>query len=111
MKNSISLIGYLGADPELKKSEKGVTYCRFSLATSETYKNQEGEKVESTQWHDCVAYNKTAELINDILKKGSLADIEGKLTYSTYEKEGNNIKKASIEVDRFFNLTPKAKEN
>ncbi|MFW5701153.1 MAG: single-stranded DNA-binding protein [Cyclobacteriaceae bacterium] len=110
MKNSISLIGYIGADPDFKTSERGVKYCRFSIATSESYKNQEGEKIEKTEWHDCVAYNKTAELINEILHKGSLADIEGKLTYSTYEKDGNNIKRASIEVEKFLNLSPKPKD-
>ena len=51
MKNSINLIGYLGANPELLKSEKGTQYAKFSIATSSSYKKKEGEKVEKTEWH------------------------------------------------------------
>lgn len=98
MKNSINLIGYLGANPELLKSEKGTQYAKFSIATSSSYKKKEGEKVEKTEWHDCIAYNKLAELVSNILVKGSLVDIVGMLTYSSYEKNDVTIKKATIKV-------------
>ena len=89
LRNKVQLIGNLGADPEIMTLESGKKLAKLSIATNETYKNSEGEKVTTTQWHQVVAWNKTADIIEKYLMKGSEVAIEGKITYRSYEdKEG-----------------------
>jgi len=89
IKNRVQLIGNLGQDPEIVTLESGSKLAKFSLATSDYYKNAEGEKVEDTQWHNIVAWGKTAEIVESYLTKGKQVAIEGKLIHRTYEtKEG-----------------------
>jgi single-strand DNA-binding protein len=87
LRNRVQLIGNLGADPEIKHLESGKTLARFSLATSEHYTNQQGEKVSETTWHYLVAWEKKAEIIEKYLKKGSEVLIEGKLVNRSYETQ------------------------
>lgn len=87
-KNLTILTGNLGKDVELKRLDSGKAVAKFSLATSETYTNKQGEKVTDTQWHDIVAWGKSAEFAERQLKKGSSVTIFGKLTYRTHEHEG-----------------------
>jgi len=83
------LIGNLGQDPEIVTLESGSKLAKFSLATSDYYKNANGEKVEDTQWHNIVAWGKTAEIVESYLTKGKQVAIEGKLIHRTYEtKDG-----------------------
>ncbi|TYP99579.1 single-strand binding protein [Tenacibaculum adriaticum] len=90
LKNKVQLIGNLGNMPEIITLDSGKKLAKFSIATNETYKNSKGEKVTDTQWHNIVAWNKTAEIIENYLDKGSEVMIEGKLTSRSYEdKEGN----------------------
>ena len=90
LKNKVQLIGNLGQDPEIINLESGRKLAKFSIATNETYKNQKGEKVTDTQWHNIVAWGKTAEIIENYLTKGKEVAIEGKLTSRSYDdKEGN----------------------
>ncbi len=90
LKNKVQLIGNLGTTPEIITLESGKKLAKFSLATNETYKNSSGQKVTDTQWHYIVAWNKTAEIIEQFLQKGSEVMIEGKLTSRSFEdKEGN----------------------
>jgi single-strand DNA-binding protein len=89
LKNKVQLLGHLGGEPEVVALESGKKLVKFSLATNETYKNANGEKVTNTEWHNIVAWNKTAEIIEKYLQKGSEVMIEGKLTSRSYEtKEG-----------------------
>ena len=89
LRNKVQLIGNLGNDPEIVNLEKGSKLAKFSIATNETYKNAKGEKVTETQWHNVVAWGKTAELVENYLTKGKEVAIEGKLTNRSYEtKEG-----------------------
>ena len=89
LKNKVQLIGNLGNDPEIVLMESGSKLAKFSLATNETYKNSEGEKVTDTQWHNIVAWGKTAEIAESYLEKGKEIIIEGKLVHRSYEtKEG-----------------------
>ncbi len=89
LRNSVKLIGNLGADPEVRKLDSGRTVANCSLATNETYKNAKGEKVITTQWHRIVAWGKTAEYLEKYARKGNEIAIEGKLTHRSYEdKEG-----------------------
>ncbi|MCB0395459.1 MAG: single-stranded DNA-binding protein [Flavobacteriales bacterium] len=89
LKNRVQLIGNLGQDPEMKELDKGKKVAKFSLATSETFRDDSGNKVTDTQWHQVVAFGKTADIIGKYLHKGSEVAVEGKLKYRTYDdKEG-----------------------
>ena len=89
LRNKVQLIGNLGNNPEIITLESGKKLAKISIATNETYKNAQGEKVTDTQWHNVVAWNKTAEIIEKYLQKGSEVAIEGKLTSRSYEdKDG-----------------------
>ena len=78
--NKVFLKGRLGQDPE---NNNGAV--KFSIATSEKYTNSQGEKVENTQWHNCVAFGKTGEILQKYLKKGQEVFIEGKINYNKHE--------------------------
>jgi single-strand DNA-binding protein len=89
LRNKVQLIGHLGKDPEIINLDSGKTLAKFSLATNESYKNAQGEKIENTYWHNVVAWGKTAEIIEKFVTKGKEVAIEGKLTNRSYEtKEG-----------------------
>jgi len=89
LRNKVQLIGNLGNDPEIINLESGKTLAKFTIATNESYKTAEGEKVTDTQWHNIVAWGKTAEIIEKYVSKGKEVAIEGKLTSRSYEtKEG-----------------------
>ncbi len=85
LKNRVQLIGNLGMKPEVITLESGKKLAKFSIATNEVYKNAQGEKITDTQWHNVIAWNKTAEIIENYLDKGSEVLIEGKLTNRSYE--------------------------
>ncbi len=84
LRNRVQLIGNLGKDPEVKNLTSGKMKASFSLATSESYKNANGEKVDDTQWHNIVAWGKTAEVAENYLQKGSKIDVEGRLIHRSY---------------------------
>ena len=89
LKNKVQLIGNLGNDPEVIIMENGNKLAKFSMATNESYKNAKGERVTETQWHNVVAWGKTAEIVENYLVKGKEVAVEGKLTSRSYEtKEG-----------------------
>lgn len=94
--NKVMLIGRLGKDPELKYTEKGTAYCNFSIATDESYKDENGNKVERTEWHNIVTWRKLAEICQQYLKKGSKIYCEGKLQTDSYEKDG--LKRYSTKI-------------
>ena len=90
LRNRVQLIGNLGTEPEIITLESGKKLAKFSIATNETYKNAKGDKVTDTQWHNVVAWNKTAEIIEKYVQKGNEIIVEGKLTSRSYEtKEGD----------------------
>ncbi len=90
LRNKVQLIGNLGNDPEIITLDGGKKLAKFSIATNETYKNQKGEKITDTQWHNIVAWGKTAEIIENYVTKGKEVAVEGKLTTRSWDdKEGN----------------------
>ncbi|MCK5815016.1 MAG: single-stranded DNA-binding protein [Flavobacteriaceae bacterium] len=90
LRNRVQLIGHLGKNPEIITLDSGKKLAKFSIATNESYKNAQGEKVQNTEWHNVVAWNKTADIIEKYLEKGSEVAIDGKLTSRSYDdKEGN----------------------
>ena len=86
--NKVLLIGHLGKDPELKYTPNGTAVCNFSLASSDSYKGDDGNWVDRTEWHNIVVWRKLAEICGQYLKKGSKIYMEGKLTTESYEKDG-----------------------
>ncbi|CAN5815385.1 single-stranded DNA-binding protein [soil metagenome] len=87
--NKAILVGNLGRDPEIRTLEGGVTVARFTLATSESYKDKTGQRVEKTEWHNIVLWRGLAEVAEKYLKKGQQVYIEGKITNRSYQdKEG-----------------------
>jgi single-strand DNA-binding protein len=89
LRNRVHLIGNLGMDPEVKEFENGRKLAKFSLATSQSYRNAEGKQVEDTQWHSLIAWGNLATIAEKYLHKGREVAVEGKLIYRTYEdKQG-----------------------
>ena len=99
LRNKVQLIGNLGADPEVKTLESGTKMARFNMATNESYRNAKGEKVTDTQWHQVIAWGKSAELAEKFLFKGSEVVVEGKLVnrvYSTKDGEKKYITEVQL---------------
>ena len=92
LKNNIQLIGRLGKDPEIIHLTSGKTLAKVSVATNEYYRDAKGEKQSSTSWHNCIAWGKTAQIMENLLKKGKEVAIRGKLTYNHFEDK-NGIKR------------------
>ncbi|MDX1333667.1 MAG: single-stranded DNA-binding protein [Robiginitalea sp.] len=94
LRNKVLLIGNLGQDPDVLVMESGSKMARFSIATNETYRNGKGEKVTDTQWHQVVAWGKTAEIVESYLTKGKEVAVEGKLVHRSYD--GNDGQKKYV---------------
>ena len=108
LRNKVQLIGNLGQAPEIKTFESGKKKARFSIATSESYRNAKGEKVKETQWHNVIAWGKLAEIVEKYLTKGKEVAIEGKLVSRTYnDKEGNKKYISEIEMSELLMLGAK----
>ena len=94
--NKVILIGNVGKDPEVKYLEGGVAVAKFPLATTETYKNRDGQKVDQTEWHNVVLWRGLAEVAEKYVTKGKQLYIEGKIRTRSYEE--NNVKKYFTEI-------------
>jgi single-strand DNA-binding protein len=111
LKNKVQLIGNLGQKPEIKTTETGKKLARFSIATSETYRNAKGDKVTETQWHNLVAWEKVAEIVEKYLDKGSEVAIDGKLINKSYtDKEGNKKYISEVLVNELLMLGHKSEK-
>jgi single-strand DNA-binding protein len=99
--NKVILVGNLGKDPEIRHLEGGISVAKFPLATSEVYKNKDGNRVETTEWHNVVMWRGLADSAEKILKKGSLVFVEGKIRTRSYDdKEGNKRYITEIVADQ-----------
>lgn len=94
--NKVILVGNLGKDPETRRLDSGVAVTQFSLATSESYKDKSGQRVDQTEWHNVVLWRGLAEVAEKYLKKGDQIYLEGKLKTRTWEKDG--IKRYSTDI-------------
>ncbi|WBL25482.1 single-stranded DNA-binding protein [Zunongwangia sp. HGR-M22] len=90
LRNSVKLIGHVGTQPEIVNLESGKKLAKFSIATNEFYKNAKGEKVSETQWHNLVAWGKTADIVENYVTKGKEIAVDGKLTSRSYEDKTGN---------------------
>lgn len=95
--NKVILVGHLGKDPEIRALENGRKVANFSLATTETYKDRNGERVDNTEWHNIVFWGPVADVIEKYLKKGSQIYLEGKLRTRSYEDK-DGVKKYITEI-------------
>src|SRR5690606_7362077 len=106
--NKVTLIGNLGKDPEVTTFENDVKVARFSVATTETYKDDKGEKHSDTEWHNIVLWRNLADIAEKYTHKGSLVYIEGKIKTRNYEdKEGNKKYITEIVGDQIILLDKK----
>ena len=94
--NRVILVGHLGKDPEVKHFDKGASVAKFSLATSESYKDKAGNKVDQTEWHNIEVWGELAKIAEQYLKKGKLVYVEGSLKTDSWEDNG--VKKYSTKV-------------
>ena len=104
LKNSVQLIGRLGNEPEVRTFESGKKMATFTLATSEVYYNNQGEKVEETQWHNIVVWGKKVDVVENYVKKGQEIAIQGKIQTRSYEKEGEKRYITEINLNELLML-------
>ena len=96
-KNNVQLIGHVGQEPEIITTESGEKLAKLSLATNDSFTNNQGEKITNTDWHNIIAWNGTANIIEQYVAKGKEIGVQGKLTTRSWEdKEG--VKRYTTEV-------------
>ena len=106
--NKVILVGNLGKDPEVRYLENGTAVANFPIATSESYKDREGNRIDQTEWHNIVVWRKLAEIAESYLKKGSQVYLEGKLrTRSWEDQQGNKRYTTEVVADTFTMLGKK----
>jgi single-strand DNA-binding protein len=96
--NKVILLGNVGKDPEIKATASGIAVATFSIATSERFKDKTGNWQDRTEWHNLVAYQRTAEIVRDYVKKGSKLYIEGRLQTSSWDDKTTGQKKYKTEI-------------
>ena len=110
--NKVILIGHLGKDPEVRHLENGTSVANFTLATSESYKDKAGNRIDQTEWHNIVVWRGLADVAEKFLKKGSQIYLEGKIrTRSWEDQEGNKKYTTEIVADTFNMLSKKDDSN
>lgn len=107
MRNYVQLIGNLGADPEIKEFGEGKKLARINVATHESFRNQKGEKVNETHWHNVVAWGPQAEFLEKYAAKGQGLVVNGKLTTRSFEKDGERKFVTEVVANEFFLTGPK----
>jgi len=96
--NKVILLGNVGKDPEIKATASGTVVATFSIATSERFKDKTGNWQDRTEWHNLVAYQRTAEIIRDYVKKGNKLYVEGRLQTSSWDDKTSGQKKYKTEI-------------
>lgn len=105
--NSVSIIGRVGQSPDIRYLPSGDPVANLSVATTETWKDKDGNKQETTEWHRCSAFRQPATFIEQYVNKGDLVFIEGKLQTREYEKNGEKRYTTEIVVGKFQLLSAK----
>ena len=108
--NKVMLIGNLGKDPDLRYTTSGVAVATFSLATNESWKDQDGNQQERTEWHNIVVWRKLAEFTGEYLKKGRKIFVEGRIQTRSYDDKNTGAKKYITEIvaDNVILLDPRS---
>ncbi len=108
--NRVELMGYVGADPEVRHLDGGKVVATFNIATTEKWKDKQGEWKEHTEWHRIVAWRWLAERTEEQLKKGTYCRIVGQIKTRSYEKDGHKVYVAEIVATDLFSLEKRAKK-
>ena len=110
--NKVILVGNLGKDPEIQNLDNNVSLARFTLATNDSYKDKDGNRVDQTEWHSIVAWRGLAKIAEDYLKKGSRIYLEGKIRTRSWEDKQSGEKKYMTEIvaDNFIMLDRKGED-
>ena len=95
--NKVVLVGHLGGDPETRFTPSGAAVANFNIATNESWRDSNGELQDKTEWHRCVMFGKSAEMSGELLKKGQLVYLEGKLQTRNWEDK-DGVKRYTTEV-------------
>ncbi len=109
--NKIFLLGNVGQEPQVKTFDNGDQVANFSLATSDQWTDKNGEKKESTEWHNCVCYRQLAKIASDYVKKGSKVFVEGRIKTRSWEKDGVKQYRTDVEVLKLLVLDKKGEMN
>ncbi len=96
--NKVILLGNVGKDPEIRATASGMVVANFSIATSDSSKDKDGNRQERTEWHNLVAFQRTAEIVRDYVKKGNKLYIEGRLQTSSWDDKTTGQKKYKTEI-------------
>jgi len=110
MINKVILVGRLGKDPEVRSTPSGTTVTKFSLATDERFTDRSGEKQERTEWHNCEAWGKLADICGQYLRKGKLIYVEGRIATEKYEKDGQTKYFTKVKINEMKMLESRAAE-
>lgn len=105
--NKVILVGHLGKDPEVRHLENGTSVANFTLATSESYKDKAGNRIDQTEWHNIVVWRGLADVAEKFLKKGSQVYLEGKIRTRSWEDQTGNKKYTTEIVADTFNMLSK----
>ena len=108
--NKVTVLGYVGDEPKIQTFDSGAKKATVNLATKEVYKDKNGEKVEKTTWHYCVAWKHNAELIQKWVKKGDQVLFEGKNDGESYEKDGKTVYSKFISITSICLLSGSMKD-
>jgi single-strand DNA-binding protein len=96
--NKVILLGNVGKDPEIRATASGMTVANFSIATTDRIKGQDGQYSDKTEWHNLVAFQRTAEIVRDYVKKGNKLYVEGRLQTSSWDDKATGQKKYRTEI-------------
>lgn len=96
--NKVILLGNVGKDPEIRATASGMTVANFSIATTDRIKGSDGQYTDKTEWHNLVAFQRTAEIIRDYVKKGHKLYVEGRLQTSSWDDKTSGQKKYRTEI-------------
>ena len=96
--NKVFLLGRLGKDPEIRTTAGGMTVASFTVATSDRVKGQDGQWTDKTEWHNLVAFQRTAEIVRDYCKKGKEVFVEGKIQTRSWDDKTSGEKKYKTEI-------------
>lgn len=112
MINKVILVGRVGKDPEVRHLDNNMVVARFTLATNESYKNKNGEKITNTEWHNIVVWRALAEIAGKYVRKGTMLYVEGKIrTRSWDDKDGNKRYTTEIDADNFQMLSSRNEDS
>ena len=96
--NKVFLLGNVGKDPEIRATQSGMTIASFTLATADRQKGQDGQWTDKTEWHNLVAFQRTAEIVRDYVKKGTQIFVEGKIQTRSWDDKESGQKKYKTEI-------------